>query len=202
MKEQIQKNKGFVLLYSLLVTSVVLVISLTLSNIIFKQQIISSISREMNNAYYAANAGRECMHLLQSAEEIARTLEGQTPSINVSGSMLSCKDLVASVVSESPEFDWGNFTGSTITTGNDELLFTYNAGAGAQANQSKTACAKISPQSYMSDSNGTVLHVVWSSGYNTACNEANNNRKVERILCHDYDNTPSNNPDEICAAER
>lgn len=54
------KNKGFVLLYAVLVASVISVSSIVLSSIIFKQLIVSSLGQNSQLAFYAANIGHNC----------------------------------------------------------------------------------------------------------------------------------------------
>ncbi|MEX0918517.1 MAG: hypothetical protein WDZ85_00915 [Candidatus Paceibacterota bacterium] len=56
-----QNKAGFVLLYSVLVTTVVLAVGLVLSNIITKQIILSIVARDSQVAFYAADSGYECL---------------------------------------------------------------------------------------------------------------------------------------------
>jgi len=60
MKYKIQ-NKGFTLLLSLLVMSVVLVVGLGVFNIIIKEIQLSGLGRESEIASYAAETGIECV---------------------------------------------------------------------------------------------------------------------------------------------
>src|SRR5690606_8461965 len=57
-------NSGFVLLYALLVASIIAIGGALLSDIIVKQIILSSVGRDSQVAYYAANAGEECARFL------------------------------------------------------------------------------------------------------------------------------------------
>lgn len=59
-------ERGFVLLYAVLVAGVVLIGGVLLSSIISKQLILSTIGRESQFAYYAANAGDECAKYAES----------------------------------------------------------------------------------------------------------------------------------------
>ena len=54
------KNKGFTLLLSLLVISVILSVGLGVSNIMIKELKLSGLGRESQVAFYAADAGVEC----------------------------------------------------------------------------------------------------------------------------------------------
>jgi hypothetical protein len=53
-------EKGFVILYAVIITTVVLVVGVSLMNIMTKQLVLSSISRNAKVSYYAAQAGRDC----------------------------------------------------------------------------------------------------------------------------------------------
>ena len=58
----IKKDKGFALLYALLLTGAVLTVGVILMNIITKQLIFSSVNRKSETSYYyLANSGRECL---------------------------------------------------------------------------------------------------------------------------------------------
>ena len=54
------KNAGFSLLYAALISSVLLGLSVAISNIISKELVLSSISRESQKAFYAADSAAEC----------------------------------------------------------------------------------------------------------------------------------------------
>ena len=55
------KNKGFALLYAVLLTGIILTIGLGLSAILAKQIVLSSTGAASQAAYYAANTGKECI---------------------------------------------------------------------------------------------------------------------------------------------
>ena len=55
-----KKTGGFVILYAVIVAMVVSVVGISLMNIITKQLVLSSISRNAKISYYAALAGRDC----------------------------------------------------------------------------------------------------------------------------------------------
>ena len=54
------KQKGFTLLYAVLVSSIVLSASLSIINIALKQHKLAALSRESKIAFYAANTGIDC----------------------------------------------------------------------------------------------------------------------------------------------
>jgi len=53
-------RRGFVLLFAILITSIVLAISLGIFNIIIKEVQLSASSQESQKAFYAADTGAEC----------------------------------------------------------------------------------------------------------------------------------------------
>lgn len=56
-----QTNRGFTLLFSIIVSSLVLAVGIAIINITLKQFILSGISEASEKAFYAANAGSECL---------------------------------------------------------------------------------------------------------------------------------------------
>lgn len=59
---KIYKNKGFALLYAILLSGAVLTIGVILMSIITKQMVFSSLGKESEiTYYYLANSGRECL---------------------------------------------------------------------------------------------------------------------------------------------
>ncbi|HJL55715.1 MAG: hypothetical protein QGH85_00950 [Candidatus Pacebacteria bacterium] len=57
---KIKKKKGFALLYSVLIASVLLAIGLAIFNITIKELLLSSLGRDSQFAFYAADTGAEC----------------------------------------------------------------------------------------------------------------------------------------------
>lgn len=60
MKSYTPKEKGFILVLSLFLSTIVLTITLGMMNILYKQLILSSTGRESQIAFYAADIGLEC----------------------------------------------------------------------------------------------------------------------------------------------
>lgn len=53
-------NKGFVILFSILVSSLILLISAGIFSVVQKEVVLSSSARESQRAFYAADSGLEC----------------------------------------------------------------------------------------------------------------------------------------------
>jgi len=58
-------NDGFAVLYAVLVASVIAIGGLILSNIIFKQLVLSGVGQSSQISYYAADVGRACARYWQ-----------------------------------------------------------------------------------------------------------------------------------------
>ncbi len=55
-----EKNKGFVVLFTVLIASVVLAMALGMANIALKQIVLTASSTDANKSFYAADTGVEC----------------------------------------------------------------------------------------------------------------------------------------------
>ncbi len=54
------QNKGFTLLISIIVTSMLLIVSFVVINVALKQLILANAGKESQHAFYAADGGTEC----------------------------------------------------------------------------------------------------------------------------------------------
>lgn len=60
IKNKTQLNKGFVLLYAVVVSSIILAIALGVMNIALKEINFTTSARDTNDAFFAADTGAEC----------------------------------------------------------------------------------------------------------------------------------------------
>ncbi|MCM2339094.1 MAG: hypothetical protein NDI62_01410 [Burkholderiales bacterium] len=61
MKKQILKNnKGFVMLFAVMISSMILAIALGVADVALKEINFTTSAKEANNAFFAADAGAEC----------------------------------------------------------------------------------------------------------------------------------------------
>ncbi|MCX6751298.1 MAG: hypothetical protein NT161_00820 [Candidatus Nomurabacteria bacterium] len=58
--KKIKKNKGFVLLFVIVISSIILAITLSIMNISLKEIKFGTSARDTNDAFFAADAGSEC----------------------------------------------------------------------------------------------------------------------------------------------
>lgn len=82
-KKKIFKDNesGFVLLYAVLVTMVVVTVGVLMINIVTRQIVLSSVSKNSQISYYAANAGFECSNYykLQRVWGVINNIDGFIP---------------------------------------------------------------------------------------------------------------------------
>lgn len=82
----LKRNRGFALLFSVLISSLLLTIGLSIFNIALKELSISSNSRQSVYAFYAADSGRECALYWDTKSNRVPTLVGsQTGGLIVCG---------------------------------------------------------------------------------------------------------------------
>lgn len=77
----LNKQKGFALLMSLIVVSVVISVGLTILELTLKQVRLSTNSKESEMAFHAANAGLECAQFWQADDANSATPEMETGGI-------------------------------------------------------------------------------------------------------------------------
>lgn len=60
MMQKMQDNKGFVILFAVTISSILLSIALGIAHVAFKELRFSTSARDTNDAFFAADAGVEC----------------------------------------------------------------------------------------------------------------------------------------------
>jgi Tfp pilus assembly protein PilX len=79
-------NKGFTLILAVLISSIVLAIGLAMFNISIKQTLLSYTARESHFAFYAADAGLECVQYWEYVNDWFNTSKsGPTDTITCNG---------------------------------------------------------------------------------------------------------------------
>lgn len=86
-------HKGFVILFTILISAIIMVIGLGMYSIATRQTVLSSTAREAQYAFYAADAGIECALYAQSLDNAGGSpiiIEaGGTGSFSCGGSQIS-----------------------------------------------------------------------------------------------------------------
>ncbi len=72
-EKNIKKNKGFVILFATVVSSIILLITTNMYNLSKKQVILSSYARESQRAFYVANSALECAFFYDISKFILKT---------------------------------------------------------------------------------------------------------------------------------
>ncbi len=166
------KKQGFVILYAVLLTMVVLAIGIILLNIIARQTLLASIERNSQIAYYAADAGRQCAlywNKQQKFGTVINILGIRQLSAPAAIDGVSCVNAEPVTVTTDP--------GLPLASGAQQLKAEFRIPI-----SSKT-CARVTVEkNAAADPDKTTI--VTSVGYNVACDSVDtvNPRKVERAL--------------------
>lgn len=179
------QQRGFALLLSLIVVSVMLAIGLSLLSITLKQFTLSATARDSEVAFHAANTGLECMRYYRSYPST------EAAFLTASGPNISCAR--SSTVSAS----------SNRYSNNGEYVYRHEytfsiAGSGGET------CSNVSlyttkPQNNNIDfvlsneglsrfkcPSGTTCTTIFARGYNRPCNDLTALRTVQREITIEY----------------
>lgn len=163
-------EKGFSILFAIITTSVLLVVSFVISNIAYKQLVISNINEQSQYAFYAANSGIECATYWDLEDSSLSRFATSTPGTIVCGgtTISTGSQTVNTVPSQSSRIGGGG-------NGNPTSIFMFNINATG-------ACAIVTvTKSY---SGSTLQTAIRSKGYNTC--DVNHPRRVERGIDLNY----------------
>ena len=87
--QKIKKNKGFVLLFVIVLSSIVLAVTLGVLNISLKEINFSTGAKETNDAFFAADTGAECALLYDNDTVPAKNAFTGTASMRCAGSSIT-----------------------------------------------------------------------------------------------------------------
>jgi hypothetical protein len=162
-----KRDQGFVILYAVLLTTITLAIGLLLLAVIAKQIQLSSIEKNSQLAYYAADAGRQCALYYDAPTQnrFGRVVDGgaaKTYEAPANSDNINCFDKNFSVT----------VSGQTFTFF-QEITYTQSA---------MKACVSVKVEKDVNS--GTTIT---SKGYNTSNCDPNllnqaNPRRVERTI--------------------
>ncbi len=74
--KKIKKNKGFVILFVVMISSIILAITISVANISFKEIKFSTSAKDTNDAFFAADTGAECALFYDKLSENKFPTEG------------------------------------------------------------------------------------------------------------------------------
>lgn len=89
-------NRGFVVLFAIVLSSIVLSVSLGIANIAYKELIFTTSTKNSNEAFYAADAGAECALYYDQTNVI---VANNTPTVPI-GNAIAFGQPTSSVVTE------------------------------------------------------------------------------------------------------
>lgn len=178
-KDPVHKSgAGYALLFAILVSSILLSAGLGISNIIYKELLLSAIGKQSTIAFYAADTGAECALYWEKNS----TSNGFASSIFAS----SATSIQAGDGPPKPAFCGGINIHDTNPPANWQSFPTSPSQfiSKFQINLGQNGCAVITV------TKGTGSTIIDSRGFNIACSDSSNSRRVERALRFRIPSTP------------
>ncbi len=160
--KDIKTNRGYTLLFAVLVSSLVLSIGISILNISKKEFLLSTSARDSSLAFYAADGGFECALLGDNID----AFNISTDKTN----LLSCNPSMAFSTTHPP-------AGGT---------FIFHAKFGSEGN----SCARVTVTEITTS--GETTKTIESRGYNTGWDSVNKTcnvaspKRVERAIRYSY----------------
>ncbi|MES2953590.1 MAG: pilus assembly PilX N-terminal domain-containing protein [Patescibacteria group bacterium] len=206
------KKQGVVLLISVLISSIVLAIGLALANVAYKEQLLSLTQNDSVRAFYAADAGVECVLYWDlhhdDVERGAPNTAGQAifpenpfpvpgtvyaPYSAPTSNLISCygQPLGVNFISYAPPTPvWSAALPLTALATSDFIYIDENVGALTPAQKLRTACVQVNVKKTWTDNAngvvepGEITTEIDSQGYSVC--DAASTRRVERTLVQKY----------------
>lgn len=162
MKFLKNKNRGFTLLFAVLIASVLLSVALAIFSQMYKTLLLSSASKESLAAFYAADSGAECAlfwDLKHSGFDKSIFPNPDNPS-GVVNTAIKCNDK--------------DFTGSWVPGGNNPRTTSFDLSFADTG-----GCTKVKVSKEKNLVSGEISTTIESHGYNIC---GSSPRKVERAV--------------------
>ncbi len=172
----LKNNRGYTLLFAVLVSSIVLAVGISILTISKKEFLLSSSARDSIVAFYAADSGLSCA--IFSIEQNPGNFSTTTASANI-----RCMQKDFSTIAISPA------TPSIIFNLNDDT-FTFHLKISQDSNSKVCAVIEVKKfYEYDTDfAQNILMTTIISKGYNLGWNDSSNTcsapspRRVERAL--------------------
>ena len=87
--KKIKKNKGFVLLYAVMLSSILLAITVGVTNISLKEIQFGTSAKDTNDAFYSADIGAECALYYDKTDPANNAFTGTQTQMNCAGSNIT-----------------------------------------------------------------------------------------------------------------
>jgi len=178
------KQQGFVLLFAVLVSTLVLSVGISVISIALKQVVLSGSGRDSQYAFYAANTGAECATYwdLASSSVFYTNSNPATKDLNIKclGMRITDDDLpCAPAIGSDPGWCSSNVGGFYQT----KFRIRYDNDGILEAER-KPYCADVIVKKEIGADTLVSTTTVTSRGYNTC--DATNPRRIERALEFSY----------------
>lgn len=183
-------QRGFTLLFSILVSTLVISIGATIMSIAIRQTILSGTARESQYAFYAANTALECAFFWDNIELPDNVAEFVFPVGNTEDpigdqSIVTCAG--GNIITGSG-FPGGNFSEAWIQSYSEQTnLTTFKMVIQSHdpiTISSPQICAEVTVQKTLDSTTGIVDTSISAKGYNTC--DLSNPRAVERGIILEY----------------
>lgn len=163
-----KKESGFISLFTVLITSIILAMTIGIASITWKGLILTSLARDGATAFYAADAGVEC--ILFNDLELA--------AFEFGNGIINCGDATI------------NFSSSAF--GDADIAFSFSTDDG-EFIQMSSGCAQVTlTRTAGTDEFGNLLdpvNVIDSKGYSVSCEKlvsSDTSRIVQRAIRVSY----------------
>lgn len=183
-------ERGFVILFAVLIAAIVLAITIGIANIAFKEIRLSSIARDSHLAFFAADSGAECAlyHDLRLG-----LFDADTPPASVVINCDGISDVEAFQAIGSGNESIYQFVNSNFATGTFEISSVLPSGVTVQLCSSVTVKKHVP---FVNRAGDSLLETqIDSFGYNGSCNTvgmSTDQRLVERhVYVHYTENLPN-----------
>jgi hypothetical protein len=87
--KKIKKNKGFVILFVVIISSIILAITISVANISLKEIKFGTSAKDTNDAFFAADTGAECALFYDKSSESKFPAEGPAQIINCANTSIT-----------------------------------------------------------------------------------------------------------------
>lgn len=204
-KINFKKQKGFALLFSVLVSTIIISIGATIISISIRQTILSGTARESQVAFYAANTALECAFFWDTVK-FALPTTGVVFPVGATEQLVSTPDQIKCAggnIIDGSGFDPGPFSvpwtssgpGTNNTSKTFKMVLENKATSGTDDLTTATTCATVTVSKELitaddgstpEDESGRVTTRIEAKGYNIC--DTDSPRTVERGLELEYQN--------------
>jgi Tfp pilus assembly protein PilX len=198
LSKKINKQKGFVLLFSVLVSSLVLSVGISIISIALKQVVLSGSGRDSQFAFYTANTGAECALYWDLSGDITNKPVFATSNQGVTFDVAEVKCLDSQLAVDntdrnstctpniSSDTGWCIDTSANPSIIKTKFRISYDKAGNNVTDKPYCADVIVTKEIVQSGPNAGLVGTttVTSRGYNT-CDSANP-RRIERALEFSY----------------